>query len=120
MFERADYEALLKENRAKPQELRLLQQSEVSADLLTKDSHWDVYLQLLQTQIEKAESSKQAFAAILLDYATVDPQHREYVHRLYIQAQERVASLLYAQSLPKQIISEVKNIIGLQEIKLDS
>ena len=121
MFERADFDELQQRKaESRGPEVRLLQQAEVNADLLTKDSRWDIYLQLLQTQIEKAESSKQIFAAILLDYATVDPLHREYVQRLYIQAQERVLALTYAQSLPKQIITEVQSIVGMREIKLDS
>ena len=120
MFDRADYEAL-RERQAQDRpipELRLLQQSAVAADILTKDDKWDIYLQMLQTQIDQAESSRQSFMAILLDYATVNQEQREYVHRLYIQAQERVMALTYAQSLPKQIMEEVQQIEGMRKIKL--
>lgn len=108
-FEKSN-ERLAKEKLSHNPGLEMLQQAAVSQDLLTKDDHWDYYLSLIQSWIEKTEKQKENFRDLSLspDIVNIDDQQR--IKNYYIQCSERLSVLQAVIQIPHQIIKQHEDI----------
>lgn len=102
-FGREDYEEMLQTETARrlqerEHEIRKLEQAEVASDLLTRDSHWDAFLQILQ-----AESNFCAKQRREVEERICDPQRDS----------EQVAKLRMEGLRLRTIIETLEHVIQL-------
>ena len=88
--------------------IKLAMQAAVSAELLTKDENWDVYLQSLQYAIEMIQKGIEARKAQLEDPRTVDQNLLMQLKISLADLQGQLLALEWAIGLPNSIKSTGK------------
>lgn len=118
-FDRRDYAELTERRKqaAKGEELartaRLLEQSVVSAESLTNDPNWNVFLQYLQSDMKRWEGMRDGMLNILRDPTVVNHEQIIAAKIGYAEADGYIKALQAVIAKPKDIVDDGKDARAL-------
>ncbi len=112
-FVKAAADARWKARIAAMPSLALLEQAEVSADNLTHDPHWDLFLRVLQAAIEKTTAQADDCVRQLANPSVVNEDDLRLIRQRLLLLNERIACWTSVISLPKQIHDEAGEAMDL-------
>ena len=96
-------------------QLEMLRQASVSAESLTGNPHWDIFLQYLAAAIEDTEGQKKGFSDALADPSVVDTNDIMKAKLSLAECNGRIDAWKFVLSLPKDIIgmgTQAKELLG--------
>ncbi len=102
-----------KANGAHRDHLVVLSQAAVSAANMTGSTEWDIFLQFLQSQVERVKESRAALEVVMKDPRVTSDEDMRRAKIEYIEADAIVRTLEAVISLPSDIMESGDKARGL-------
>jgi len=110
--DRAEWEKTIKklDDDVSNRRLALLEQAQVDKEKLTQDPKWDIFLQELQSDLNKHEKDLASYQEQLMEPSLVDPLLIDAIrHNIFITV-ARIGTLKDIMELPATIIAAAKGV----------